>query len=83
MRLVLPYAILLGAIAACSPPDGSMYTLYRRSVLDARQRLHVATFDAAESEQYNQENCSVVLEQMQRRPGVTVQYWCEKGRFRK
>jgi hypothetical protein len=45
-------------------------------------RIHVASFDADESEKYNQENCTAVLDLVQRQPGVTARYWCEKGRFR-
>lgn len=81
--LALACAALATWLAGCGVSDGNVYTLYRSSVLDAKQRLHVATFDAAESEEYNQENCGIVLAQMQKRADVVVRYWCEKGRFRK
>jgi hypothetical protein len=70
-------------LVACSSSDGSVYTLYRSSPADASMRIHVASFDSDESEKYNQENCAVVVNLMQRQPGVTARYWCEKGRFRK
>lgn len=72
----------LTMLASCGVSDSNTFTLYRSSALDSTQRIHVATFDAAESDKYNQENCNVVLEQMVKRPEVTVKYWCEKGRFR-
>ena len=63
------------------------YTLYRSgaggsSVAD-EMRIHVATFDADEKAAYNRENCDVAKDLFQNQPGVTVRYWCEKGRFRK
>ncbi len=45
-------------------------------------RIHVASFDAADGEKYNQENCATVLDLMQRQEGVKVRFWCEKGRYR-
>jgi len=59
------------------------YTLYRNSVSFADMRIHVATFDAEDGEQYNKENCNVARELFVKQPGVTVKYWCERGRFRK
>ena len=43
-------------LAGCGG-DSATYTLYRNSVIEANLRIHVATFDAAESEGYNRENC--------------------------
>lgn len=45
-------------------------------------RIHVATFDAAETEAYNSENCRIAAELFQQQPNVKVRYWCEKGRYR-
>jgi len=45
-------------------------------------RVHVATFDAREDEKYNNENCQVARELFAGQSGVTVSYWCEKGRYR-
>jgi hypothetical protein len=42
---------------AAAQDNGMTYTLYRTSAVDASMRLHVATFDAKESESYNRENC--------------------------
>ena len=81
--LTLLCCALSGNLVACSSSDGSVYTLYRSSPTDPSMRIHIASFDSDESEKYNQENCAVVLDLMQRQPGVTARYWCEKGHFRK
>jgi hypothetical protein len=73
-------AVLLAlSISGCS--DNEPYTLYRSSPLDATMRIHMATFDAADGDNYNAENCRISSELFAKQPGVTVRYWCEKGRF--
>lgn len=59
------------------------YTLYRNSVVDPAMRIHVATFDAAEKEAYNIDNCDTAKGLFQRQSGVSVRFWCEKGRYKK
>lgn len=81
MRLVFVLSAL--ALSACSASDSSVYTLYRNSAAGADMRLHVATFDSTDGEAYNSENCRTAMGLFQRQPGVTVKFWCEKGRFRK
>jgi len=68
---------------ACGGGDSSTYTLYRSSPTSEAMRLHVATFDSADGEKYNREPCDITRELFQKQPGVTVRYWCEKGRFRR
>jgi hypothetical protein len=68
-----------GSVAAA--PIGDTYTLYRNSVLDAKMRLHVATFDAADGGAYNRENCDQALDLFQAQAGVKTKFWCEPGRF--
>jgi hypothetical protein len=63
--------------------NDSCYTLYRNSKSFADMRIHVATFDAEDGEPYNKENCNVAQELFAKQPGVTVKYWCERGRFKK
>jgi len=46
-------------------------------------RLHIATFDAAEKEEYNRENCDVAQKLFGAQPGVKTRFWCEKGRYRR
>lgn len=58
-------------------------TLYRNSVLDENSRIHVATFDADEDEDYNKGNCDIAQELFKQQPMVKVKYWCEKGYFKK
>ena len=60
-----------------------VYTLYRNSVLDENNRIHVATFDADEEEDYNKGNCDIAQGLFQQQPTVKVKYWCEKGYFKK
>lgn len=57
------------------------YTLYRNSVLDSLARYHVATFNAAEGDAYNRENCDTARQLFQGQPGVRTRFWCEKGIF--
>jgi hypothetical protein len=75
--------IMISGIALLGCSDAAVYTLYRNSPLMENTRLHVATFDSADSEQYNSETCLVARDLFQRQPGVSVRFWCEKGRFRK
>jgi hypothetical protein len=82
MRLL----IVVGAavfLSACNGSKSETFTLYRASTLDPMMRIHMATFDAAESgPTYNQENCQIAADLFSTHPGVTVRYWCEKGLFR-
>jgi hypothetical protein len=75
--------ILLFAALSLAGCDDATYTLYRNSVLDENARYHVATFDAAEADKYNQENCTVAQELFQKQPGVKTRFWCEKGKYRR
>lgn len=75
-------AMMSGAVLGCSG-SGDVFTLYRTSVTDENLRIHVATFDSADGEDYNRENCNIALSLFQSQPGVTVKYWCEKGRYRR
>lgn len=98
IRLLLLPLLLAGCAAKATPTDdGTTYTLVRSSPADALARklgrgpvvdgepplrIHVATFDAKESPAYNAENCETAARLFQEQPGVTIRYWCEKGRFR-
>jgi hypothetical protein len=66
---------------AAAAPVGDTYTLYRNSVLDAKMRLHIATFDATDGASYNRENCDQARELFQGQAGVKTKFWCEPGRF--
>jgi hypothetical protein len=84
MREPRAYALLpfLLAAAACGTAEGDTHTLYRSSVVLANARIHVATFDAKGDAAVNQENCDIARDVFAKQPGVTVRWWCEKGRFK-
>jgi hypothetical protein len=70
------------AVIGCSRTD-RIYTLYRSSVVNDSLRIHVATFDAAENEIYNRDNCEEARTLFQSQPGVKTRFWCEKGTYQK
>lgn len=77
------WILVLVSAAGCSQPSSdSAFTLYRNSALDANMRIHVASFDASDGKDYNQENCRIAADLFKAQPGVTVRYWCEMGKFK-
>jgi hypothetical protein len=76
-------ALGLQLLSACddSTPKTVIYTLYQNSSEFAGTRSHVATFDAAKDKDYNRTNCEILRELLASQQGVTVRYWCERGRF--
>ena len=82
-RKICVIAFALALLPACdnSKPKGVVYTLYRNSPTFADMRIHVATFDAAEDKDYNRDNCEIARDLFASQPGVTIKYWCERGRF--
>lgn len=54
-----------------------VYRLYRSSVAIRDARLHVATFDSEDGDEYNRENCDITRGLFMSQGGVTVDYWCE------
>lgn len=64
------------------PNESEIYTLYRSSVAIENTRYHVATFDAVYGHKYNFGNCQIAADLFEQQPGVRVEYWCERGRFR-
>ena len=77
MKLAL---LVLLVLAGCSTRTPT-YTLYRSSTTGP-MRIHVATFDSNDGDEYNRENCQMAMDLFQQQPGVKVRYWCEKGRYR-
>jgi hypothetical protein len=79
--------LILGSaffLFACSElPEDAAYTLYRNSVFDANERIHVATFNAADGDSYNNENCKLAATLFESQPSVVTKFWCEKGHYRK
>jgi len=82
-KLVVVAGLLCVAGMSIAANDSSTFTLYRNSVLDAKMRLHVASFDTADGAAYNQENCALAQQLFRAQPGVKTQFWCEPGRFHK
>jgi len=91
MRVIV---LFLAALVLSGCGDSDSFTLYRNSPIlpglppeaateVANSRIHVPSFDTADGENYNQENCRIASELFAKQPGVTVRYWCEKGRYRK
>jgi hypothetical protein len=84
MRLRLPLLVVgLCGCGVSAVSDDQVFTLYRSSPIDANMRIHVASFDASDGEKYNRENCELATQLYKAQPGVTVRYFCEKGRYRK
>ncbi|MHC2109131.1 hypothetical protein [Methylobacterium sp. CM6246] len=82
LKAFLAIATLFSGLAACQGQDASTYTLYRNSVLNDGARIHVATFNAADGDAYNHENCTAAAGLFGGQPGTRPRFWCEKGRYR-
>lgn len=82
-RWLSPLLVALCGCSAGAVSDDQVFTLYRGSPIDANMRIHVASFDASDGEKYNRENCELASQLYKAQPGVTVRYFCEKGRYRK
>ena len=75
-------AIVFALLASSCDSDNG-YTLYRNSAIDEKMRIHVATFDSADGNDYNSNNCEIARRLFQNQNGVIVRYWCEKGSFKR
>ncbi|MDM0000670.1 hypothetical protein QTI24_18785 [Variovorax sp. J22P240] len=75
--------IALCAVAVGCTGRDDRYTLYRDSVVDPTRRVHVATFDAADGDANNRDNCEAARAVFQAHPGIRTKFWCEKGPFKK
>jgi hypothetical protein len=83
MKLLFLLVVVVMSLTGCGE---SAYTLYRSSPVSnggESGRIHIATFDAKEGEAYNMGNCQITQELFQKQQGISVRYWCEKGRFKK
>ena len=54
------------------------YLLFRESPVDDYPKVHVASFNSSDGEEYNQKNCEIARDLFQSQPGVSVRYWCER-----
>lgn len=73
----------LGILLLAGCITDETYTLYRSSVSDENARVHVATFDAVEGNDYNSGNCDIAKDLFASQEEVKVTYWCEKGSYKK
>jgi len=82
------------ALSACNTGllDDGTYTLYRGNSMTGNLRIHVATFDSAESTaeyapgkmSYNHTNCLRAAKLFHEQPQAAgTHYWCEMGRYKK
>jgi hypothetical protein len=76
-------SILLAAFAASCLANTGVFTLYRNSAIDPSIRIHVGTFDTAEGEKYNAENCNLAATLFASQAGVKARFWCERGTYQK
>jgi hypothetical protein len=76
-------AILVAAFTASSLASTGSFTLYRNSRVDPTMRIHVGTFNAADGEKYNAENCDLAATLFASQAGVKVRFWCERGTYAK
>lgn len=81
--LVVAFAASFVVASEADAQDENVYTLYRNSVTDRALRIHIATFDANEGHAYNMENCQLAADLFAGQSGVSVRFWCERGRYRR
>jgi hypothetical protein len=77
LKAAVTIAVASLALSGCQ--EDQVYTLYRNSPAFPNMRIHVATFDARDSSDYNNENCQTARRLFENQPGVIVRYWCERG----
>ncbi len=84
IRHLGPLLMLVTAAGLVRADLTEIFTLYRSSAVTGGEtwRVHVATFDAVGDADYNMENCDLARRLFQAQSGVTVKYWCERGRFK-
>ena len=82
-RLSAVTLLFVASLPGCSSRAGSTdtYTLYRSSLVSGIKRVHVGSFDAADGDEYNRENCQLAAQLFQSQGGVETKFWCEKGAY--
>lgn len=76
---VLALLILAGCGGGAEGRD--TYTLYSSGIKDPANRVHLATFDSEKGAEFNKTNCELAQRLFQSQPGVTVKFWCERGKY--
>jgi hypothetical protein len=77
------------AVAQQRQSAQTAYTLYRNSPMfkdkpQMSQRIYIASFDAADEEEFNRTNCETAPELLTEHNSAPLapRFWCEQGRFR-
>jgi hypothetical protein len=76
---------LEATLAQQKQSDQTAYTLYRNSpMFKDQQRIYVASFDAADDEEFNRSNCQITAQLSTEHNSAPFppRFWCERGRFR-
>jgi len=96
MKIALIILFLAG-LAGCQDENGA-YTLYRNGIdlknnkVDELARFYIASFGEPGDIKYNQANCSLAAEAFNKEQvhykgtiysNLKINYWCEKGVFKK
>jgi hypothetical protein len=82
MRSPVPLVFIIVLTAAACEREPGAYTLLRNETVGDTSRIVVATFDANETEVFNQHNCEHARELFQIEPSNRARFWCEKGKVR-
>jgi hypothetical protein len=96
MKLILT-TILTFVLIGCQD-NQKMYTLYRNGLdlknpdkVDESARFYIATFNEPTDLKYNQANCMLTAEALNKHQihyqnsiysKIRINYWCEKGTFK-
>jgi hypothetical protein len=96
---LLVFSPLIFGLSACSQSSENFYTLYRNGldvknpdVVDESARYYIASFNEPKEMKYNQSNCMMTAEALNKEQvhyqnsihsKIRIKYWCEKGDFKK
>jgi len=82
MKSVLAMVAASLLLTGCGQTE-QIYTLYRSYSMNPNTRTHIATFDANDGRDYNNQNCLATQYLYQQKAGSDAKYWCEYGPYRK
>lgn len=99
MKKLLPALAILCLLSLAGCQEDNSYTLYRNGlnvnnpdVVDESARYYIASFSEPKDIKYNQANCSLAAEALNKEQvhyqgtihsKIKITYWCEKGPFKK
>jgi hypothetical protein len=89
----------LCGLIACTKTNPETYTLYRNGLdlknpdrVDETLRFYIASFNLPNEIKYNQANCQLTADALNKEQAhyqnsiyskIRINYWCEKGEFKK